>query len=325
LAKDRVKIHQISDFIFNQIFHKNGISSAKILFAQKKKTGKAKDGTFTYESQIIESDYDGYNTKPLMTASYLLTTPQWISARSKEVVGGEKQKRPGSFLYVSYELGQPKIFYVSKNRAERASSLRGNQLTPAISPDGSSLAFCSDVMGEADLFFVPFDSGIGSVGKPRQIYHAKGTATACPTFSPDGKRIAFVSNKDGSPKIYVMDIPPSGTKVQDLKPILISKKCKEATSPSWSLDGKKIVYSGRTRGDRQLWLYDFERDQEFQLTDSAGAKESPSWAPDSLHIAFHMPTSSGSELYMINLHQTKPVKISSGSYEKFYVVWESDL
>ena len=325
LSKDRKFIHQLSDGIHQALFGKPGVASTKILYVQKTRTQTGKSEPQT-SSEVYEADYDGQNVRQVTHTNSLCATPVWIPPRTPGTLrtdGSEGQKSQ-SFLYVSYELGQPKIYVTSlrDGRIYRASSMRGNQLTPAVASDGSAIAFCSDISGTADLYFASFESGVGAVGKPRQIFHVKGTATACPTFSPDGSKIAFVSNKDGSAKIYVMDIPKFGAKSTDLHPVLISTHCRESTAPAWSPDGKKIAYSAKNGGERQIWIYDIERRTEQQLTDGKGSKESPSWAPDSMHLVFHAFTKSGCELYMINMNQTMPVKISSGSGEKLFPSWE---
>lgn len=326
LSKDRARIHQLADCIHQMLFGKPGVATTKVLYVLKKRTSSGK-GEPTFSSEVYEADYDGQNARQVTHTNSLCTTPVYVPPRMPGIANTDvsQAQRSHTFLYVSYELGQPKIFAASLRdpRVYRVTSMRGNQLTPAVSNDGASIAFCSDITGTADLYTVPFEAGVGAVGKPRQIFHAKGTATACPTFSPDGTKVAFVSNKDGSPKIYVMDIPKFGAKSTDLHPKLISKKCRENTTPSWSPDGKKIAYSAKNAGERQIWIYDVERDTEQQLTDGKGNKESPSWAPDSLHLVFHAFTGSGADIYMVNMNQPKPVKITSGPGEKLFPSWES--
>ena len=324
-SKDRGRIHQLADCIFQALFGKSGIASTKILYTLKKRVNSGSAEPMIV-SEVIEADYDGQGAQQLTHTGSLCTTSAWIPPRAP---GLSSAKQPGaqksqSFLYVSYELGQPKIYAASlrDNRVYRVTTMRGNQLTPAITLDGSAIAFGSDVTGTADLYYVPFEAGVGAVGKPRQIFHAKGTATACPSFSPDGSKVAFVSNKDGAAKIYVMDIPPVGAKSADLHPALISKRCRESTAPAWSPDGKKIAYSAKNSGERQIWIYDVEAKTEQQLTDGRGGKESPSWAPDSMHLVFHAFTKDGCDLYMVNTNQPTPVKISSGSGEKLFPSWE---
>jgi TolB protein len=325
LSKDRGRIHQLADCIFQSLFGKPGIANTKILYTLKKRiTSDSSEPNIV--SEIFETDYDGQNPRQLTHVGSMCTSPAWVPPRTPGVASADQasSQKSQTFLYVSYELGQPKIYAASlrDNRAYRVTTMRGNQLTPAIAQDGSAIAFCSDITGTADLYLVPFEAGVGAVGKPRQIFHAKGTATACPTFSPDGSKVAFVSNKDGAAKVYVMDIPPVGAKSADLHPSLISKRCRESTGPAWSPDGKKIAYSAKNSGERQIWIYDIENRTEQQLTDGKGNKESPSWAPDSMHLVFHAFTKDGCDLYMVNINQPTPVKITSGSGEKLFPSWE---
>ena len=205
---------------------------------------------------------------------------------------------------------------------KRLSPLRGNQITPTVSSDGTKIAFACDTTATSDLFLQPFQKEEGSIGKPWHIFQAKGAAEASPTFSPDGKRVAFVSDKDGSPKIYVMSIPKMGAKMKDLKVELISKRCRENSSPSWSPDGKKLAYSAKNTGARQIWIYDFETKKERELTQGASIKENPVWASDSLHLLFNAGEGGVSDLYLINLNQKEAVKITNGNGDKQFPYWE---
>ncbi len=320
LLKDRIKVHKLADCVQETLFGNKGVASSKIMFVVKKRIGPGE-----VVSELCESDYDGHNLRQVTHTNSLVATPVWVPSKVSGLANSDGAViKSQTVLYVSYELGQPKLYALSlkDGRIYRVSTMRGNQLTPAVSYDGSTLAFCSDITGTADLYLVPFESGVGSTGKPRQIYHAKASATACPSFSPDGKKIAFVCNKDGGAKIYVMDIPKVGDKLTNIHPLLISKRVREATAPSWSPDGKKIAYSAKNGGDRQIWIYDCDRKKEEQLTSGNGSKESPAFGPDSLHLLFHSISSSGTDIYMVNLNQPEPVRITSGSGEKLFPVFE---
>ena len=119
----------------------------------------------------------------------------------------------------------------------------------------------------------------------------------------------------------MMDIPSEKMTIQDIKPTLISRKCRENSAPSWSPDGKKIAYSARSSGPRQIWIYDVETKEERQLTDGPGDKENPSWASNSQHLIFNLSNKEGSELYLVNIHQPEAVKISAGAGEKYFPIW----
>lgn len=302
LAKDRVKIHQLSDSIHKLLFNKPGIATSRILYTVKKKGN----------SEVFISDYDGYNSRQITNDNSLITHPIFIPNTSH-------------FLYVSYKIGQPKIYVGSLHEKSqwRASPLKANQVTPALSPDGKLIAFSSDVTGRADIFIQPLVTKENETAKPRQIFTAKGTANASPTFSPDGKKIAFVSNKDGSPKIYVMTIPAPGAKLESIRTELISRRCRENSAPCWSPDGKKIAYCARTSSpERQIWIYDFETKTERQLTQGKADKENPTWASNSLHILFNAKDTHGTDIYLLNTNQKDAVKITSGPGDKFFPSWK---
>ncbi len=304
--QDRKTIHKLADAIHKVLFGKEGIASCRILYCVKKKSGS------TWVSEVFESDYDGHNIQQMTRDNSYCATPLYVP--------GSNGAKSSSFLYVSYKIGQPKIYASPRSvfQPTRVSSLRGNQVTPSMSRDQSLIAFACDTTGKADIFIQPFATG----KPPQQIFAAKAAANASPTFSPNGKQIAFVSNKDGSPKIYLLDIPPPGKKLSDMRVTLLSKRCRENSAPVWSPDGKKLAYCSRTSGPRQIWIYDFETKTERQLTDGSSDKENPSWASNSLHLLFNATDSHGTQLYMLNLNQPKAVAITAGPGAKQFPCWE---
>lgn len=190
----------------------------------------------------------------------------------------------------------------------RFNDFKGNQLMPAITSSRDKVAFISDYTGNPDLFLQPFSPESGVLDKPQQIFALKHATQGSPSFSPDGKKIAFVSNKDGSPKVYVMSIPEKGSNVKDIKPQLISKLNRENSAPIWSPDGLKLAYCS----------YDFEKNQETQVTTGSENKENPTFASNSLHLIFNSTGKTGGELYLMNLNQPKAIKISKGLGEKHF-------
>jgi TolB protein len=266
---------------------------------------------------VWESDYDGENVRPLTSNSGYSVTPLYVPPKSGFATG--------SFFFVSYKTGQPKIYYQSLNdsaSARRLTLLRGNQLMPAISRQRNKMAFISDVTGNPDLFVQDFSPEAGAIGKPYQIFSAHLSTQGSPTFSPDGKQIAFVSNKDGSPRIYSIEVPAPGTSLNQIKPTLITKRNRESTAPAWSPDGTKLAYCSITQGVRQIWVYDFITREEKQVTQGQGNKENPSWAPNSLHLVFNSSDAGACEVYMINLNQPDAVRITTGAGEKRFPNWE---
>jgi TolB protein len=310
LNEDRRQIHLLADSLHKALFQKEGIASARILYCLKEK------GKFA----LVEADYDGANARKVLEKNQLLISPSYVPAKPGMV--------SSNCLYVSYELGQPKMYVTSLKEGsspQRISFMKGNQLTPSISRQRDKIAFISDVAGNPDLFVLSLDASFVPEGKPQQVYSFPKATQASPVFSPDGKQIAFASNKDGSTRIYVIPTPKPGDDLKKIKAKLLTTHTKESSAPSWSPDGSKLAFCAKgSDGVRQIWIYDFVQGEERQLTRGPGNKENPSWAPNSLHLLFNSTNSNtDNELFLINLHQPQVEKISSGPGEKRFPSWGS--
>jgi len=310
LEKDRRTIHRIADRIHELLFGIQGIASSRILYTLKSQHNGQE------ESEVWEADWDGQNTKQLTRDGGYCVTPQYIPPFPDRLAG--------SFVYVSYQTGQPKVYAAAliNGQGKQLLSLSGNQLMPTISKQRDRIAFISDATGNPDLFIQAFDPEKGAVGKPRHLFTAPFATQGTPTFSPDGKNIAFVSNTSGTPRIYTIEIPPPGTPLRNIRPVLVSKFTRGNTAPAWSPDGSKIAYCAKIDGTRQIMIYDFHTGIERQLTKGTRNKENPSWAPNSLHLVYNTTDHGACDLYVTNLKQAIPLKITSGQGEKRFPHWE---
>lgn len=312
LSSDRRLIHKLSDKLTEIITGIYGIARLRILYAVQFPE-KIEEKT-VWKSEIWEADYDGYNAHPITQEKNYCINPVYFPM--------EGAFSRNKLLYVNYKLGQSKIYITSfgQPKGEPFIKLRGNQLLPAISPKGDMIAFICDASGRADLFVHPFNRDHGLNGKPIQAFSFPHSVQASPTFRPDGKKIAFVSDKEKTPRIFLIDTPYPGSK-KPPRPLCITKKYRHNTCPSWSPDGTKLAYSAMIDGIRQIVVYDFVSREEIQLTSGSVHKENPSWAPNSLHIIYNTVGTS-SELFLINLKQKEAMQITSGSGKKHYPAWE---
>ncbi len=312
IEEDRQSLHRLADSLQKDLFGVDGISSLKILYSQRSRNLESK--SLDWSSEIWSCDSDGANPRQLTSENSYCLSPFFLPKSSL----GDPE-----FTYVSYKLGQSKIYRASFSnpKGEIMIHLRGSQALPSLTRKGTQMAFITDVAGRPDLFIQNLDAGGRMLGKARQLFSSPRATQASPTFSPDGKQIAFVSDKDGPPRIYLLDVTsPKETKKPH--PRLLTKKNRENTSPSWSPDGKKLAFSAKADGIRQIWIYDFETDEEFPLTSTPENKENSTWAPDSLHLIYNTESEESCELFLINLNNPEPVQISKGPGQKRFPSWE---
>ncbi len=150
----------------------------------------------------------------------------------------------------------------------------GVSTQPAISPDGTLIAYTSDQAGNGDLdIWVQQVNGGGAVRLTRNP-----ASDYDPTFSPDGSRIAFRSNRDGG-GIYVVAALGGGER-------LVAER---GYQPRYSPDGRTIAYWTGPRdsaGPTQMFLVAANGGEPRQILDGFISASCPAWLPDSEHLLF---------------------------------------
>jgi len=161
----------------------------------------------------------------------------------------------------------------------------GNDVMPAISPDGQKIAFCSDRGGSYGLYLMSIRGG-----QPVQL--TNGTVDLHPSFSPDGTRIAFSRQGENSGRweLWVLDIKRPSTP-EFIGNGLFPQFCPQAGSGAGGTD--RIAFQrARQRGDTaySIWTIDYKPGmignptQVIAATDAAAIN--PTWSPDGQWIAY---------------------------------------
>jgi tricorn protease len=142
------------------------------------------------------------------------------------------------------------------------------------SPDGSKIAFVSDLTGEDEIYLI---DPMGS-GKPEQLTSNGDVMRFAPEWSPDGKRLAF---SDGRGRLWVLT-------VADRKLVEVVRETRGLLNDfAWSADGGWLAFSLQEEsGLRALHVWGVEEGRVRRVTDGFFNERGPSWDPDGNYLYY---------------------------------------
>jgi TolB protein len=290
----RVIAHRFADeIIFRLGGGIQGIAETKLYYVSNRGGSK----------EIWQMDYDGANQKQLTHLGSIALSPH-ISPDNSRV----------AFSGVTKEGWQILMYSLDLNRLVNFAHFPGDNYSPAWSSDGQNLAFSSSRTGNTEIYTVTSTGGnlrrltenkgpdvsptwnpktnaqiawvSGRTGLP-QIYTMASDGTnavrvtdqgyaVSPSWSPNGQLLTFAwvrhygAGQPGASDIYVMDVA--------------SKQFAQLTHdggrndfPSWSPDGRHIVFQSTRTGKVQIWTMLADGSEQRQLTTS-GENSQPDWS-----------------------------------------------
>ena len=180
------------------------------------------------------------------------------------------------------------------------------------SPDGEQIVFDrllkkGEAIGdfESAIFVMEADGQ-----NPQRLTFEPGLNFA-PVWFPDGNKIAFLSYRNGTSRIYTMDI--NGQNVQQ-----ITHHGRELDGPPvWSPDGRWIAFMSRDDQDWGLYITDPQGHHEnlitrFKLTYLYGLGWfRPAWSPDSQHLIYAVEEQNSAGLMKIRIDEKVPTQLKT--------------
>jgi len=192
----------------------------------------------------------------------------------------------------------------------------------AWSPDGTELAFTSDLDGDDDLYVVKAD-GSGLARLTNGALNEYG-----PAWSPDGLRIAYSTEESDEGPFSVDVIDRDGSSHQRL--IGTGRRFEYVELAAWSPDGRALVINGDGgASDTEGSGYDL-----FAITPD-GADLQPlagapgdfgggaAFSPDGSRLVFQADLDGGC-IYTMNADGTGLQRVTTGCAEGFMLTWSPD-
>ena len=170
---------------------------------------------------------------------------------------------------------------------------------PAVSPDGSLVAFISDRDGAENLWVVPLEADEAGERTPRKLTKESTASFASPTWSPDSQYIYFSKMGKGKRTYELFTVNRNGG-----SGVQITEAAKDPTTPrdrhhnalgaAASSDGRYLYYARRFGGfsynlDFPAWQVarrDLVTGEEDVITSAQGSAVRPAISPDGKWLTF---------------------------------------
>ncbi len=230
--------------------------------------------------------------------------------------------------------------------------------TPAISPDGTRLAFVRGPEGSVyDIYVMKLPDGapqrltfdgrlivgltwtsdstsivfssnrsgsislwrVSAQGGTPEHEPAGGDNAYSPSIAKQGNRLVY-SHGSATWSILAADLHGKGPEIE--ADILTSSE--QDASPHVSPAGDKIAFQSWRSGSQEIWTARIDGSDPIQLTYAGASAGSPSWSHDGRRIAFDARPESFAHIYVIGADGGTPRPVTHGSANDIVPSWSPD-
>ena len=179
------------------------------------------------------------------------------------------------------------------------------------SPDSEKVAFASYFCGVSDIYVIDADG----CNLKRLTHNDRADS---PVWSPDGKIIAFDAVKNQNEDIFVMDTDGGNKK-------RLTKSPDGDSMVIWSPDGK-IIFLRTKEYVSHFYIMDADGSNQKQLLNIPGLGRcyDPVLSPDGKKVVFSSKRSGNEDIYVIEIGESTPQRLTDDHLNDFHPVWSPD-
>jgi Tol biopolymer transport system component/DNA-binding winged helix-turn-helix (wHTH) protein len=148
---------------------------------------------------------------------------------------------------------------------------------PSLSLDGAALVYEGLGMGDGDLG-IWLASADGA--EPRRVISRPYAIASMPSVAPDGRLIAFFKSS-GGPLGDLWIVPTAGG-----TPSRLTFDDAEMGSPTWTPDGRFVIFPSKRAGSRTLWGIPAAGGEAVPITTGAGEDSDPQVSLDGRRVTY---------------------------------------
>jgi TolB protein len=245
--------------------------------------------------EVHAMNADGTGGRQLVAASIGLAHLDWApNGRRLSAVG-----------YANDTTWSVYVFDSDGGNLTRLTSAEGVwDVEPTWSPDGARIVY-SRVFPRAG-----FRSELWLMNADGTGQHSIGAEGYAARWSPDGTRLIYQSSVRDLTGV-VSDIKTCA--VDGVSVMSITSTPADERMPSWSPDGRSIVFSADYDGDEDIYVMDSDGGNVRRLTDNQVVDDLPRWSPDGTRIAYTSDATGLShwEVYVMSLDGTDRRRVTS--------------
>jgi len=276
--------HTLANDIVKEFTGQNGPFLSAIVFVSDRDGAK----------ELYAMDFDGRNPRRLTAHKSLVLNPD---------------ARAGKIVFTSYLHRFPQIWTMTADGSDQKELTTGLELnaSPALSPDGSQIAFAGSSRGNVDVYVMS-----ASGGAARRLTTTR-SLEASPDWSPTGRQIAYTSDQTGTPQIWIMDA--EGTNARRLT---FAGNWNDEVA--WSPRGDRIAFACRNEGDFNICVMDVATGATLQLT-SEGSNGHPAWSPDGEKVVYQSRRGGRTQIYTMDAIDGGNKKVLTEGSNNMQPVW----